>query len=431
MSFFFHLAAPFSLKLCENLGFRFQMFLCVFAIGCSHFFALSFGSFYAFIFFYAFLFSFSSGLTYLLPLYNAYKYFPMRRGLVSGFIVGAYGFGSMISSPLLMVFLNQNNEKPIFDPIDNNYYFSRDICENLSHSLCMLGVFYIVLAMIGIFLCIEYEEYEENQESSCDSPKENLKDLVVELIENIEKESENEEKMVKKSVYGSAKLSKLSNLSKRIRNLSIFGSQIENWPLKTVNPEDEIHCNSLMQALKSPLFYYLLSMLTFSSCGGVFLAANYKNLGILTIPNDGFLNLVGSVGAVCNGGGRVLWGYIMDKYQFHRTFLLLLILAIIEGITLRFILQFQWVYLVWVGIAFFCLGGHPVIFPTFCIKSFGAKIGAEIYGVLFWGMCLGNWLQAGVVLGLKRNVGFENLGFLFALGGVACLGIVFLAKLRL
>ena len=301
------------------------------------------------------------------------------------------------------------------------------------------------LGIIGVFLCIEYEEYEEyeeneengenreigeNKDSYCDSPKENLQELMVELIENHEKDSENEEKIAKKSVFSSVKRSKISNLSKRIKN-SIFGSQIEIWPLKTKNPEDETHCNSLLEALKSPLFYFLLLMLTFSSCSGLFIAANYKNLGILTIPDDSFLNLVGSVGAICNGGGRILWGFLMDKYRFHRTFLLLLILAIIEGITLRFVLQSQWIYLVCVGIAFFCLGGHPVIFPTFCIKSFGAKIGAETYGVLFWGVCLGNWLQTGVVLGLKRDVGFENLGFLFAIGGVVCLGIVLWAKLKL
>ena len=273
-----------------------------------------------------------------------------------------------------------------------------------------------------------------------DVNKENAKDLVVELMEDEDKSSENENydaknevknskisKISKNSIFQSVKISQLAHKSKKI---SIFGSKIGKWSIKTFNPEDETRCKSLSDALKSKLFILLILMLTLSSSNGFFLAANYKNLGILSIPDDNFLTIVGSVGAISNGAGRVLWGVLMDKYKFHRTFIILLVLEMIAGISIRIILNFKWIYLICVGIAFFCLGGHPVLFPTFCIKCFGAKIGAQLYGILFWGMFFGNFLQTIVVLLLKKSVGFENMGFLFIAGSIVCLAIVKWVRLQ-
>lgn len=36
------------------------------------------------------------GITYFIPLVCAWEYFPERKGLVTGIIIGAYGFGSFI-----------------------------------------------------------------------------------------------------------------------------------------------------------------------------------------------------------------------------------------------------------------------------------------------------------------------------------------------
>ena len=380
MSIAFHSCAPFGMRLCEKIGFRFYMFICLLGFCCSYYFALSASTFWGFFFIFGVLSGASAGFTYLIPLYNAYKYFPLRRGLISGLILGAYGFGSMISSPILMVFLNPDNVRPVEDPSDQNYYFTKEICDNITYSLRMLSAFFLVLGTLGISLCIEYEEDEEFVGSMDDinNPKENTKALVVELMENEDGRSE-----LSSKIWESPKNSKLSNVAKisqfahKLKN-SVFNSKIGKWSKATINPEDETRCKSLSEALKSHLFWLLLVLFTFSASGGLFLAANYKNLGIISIPDDNFLNAVGSVGAIANGGGRVIWGLLMDRFHFQKSFFILLSLELIEGFLLRFILGVKWVYLLLVGTGFFWLGGHPVLFPTFCIKSFGPKIGAEV-----------------------------------------------------
>jgi len=318
------------------------------------------------------------------------------------------------------------------DPTNGDYYFPKEIYENLTYSFRMLSLFFFVLGSVGILLCVEYEEDVECVASLDEIayPKENTKALVVELMENDDEKSEKSSLMIQ-SVKNSkvSNIAKISQFASKLKN-SIFNSKIGIWSKATINPEDETKCHSLLEALKSPLFLLLLAMFTLSSCAGFFLAANYKNLGILTIHDDNFLNIVGSVGAISNGAGRVLWGVVMDRYKFHKSFLILLTLELIEGLVLRFILEVKWIYLILVGTGFFCLGGHPVLFPTFCIKSFGAKIGAEVYAILFWGMCLGNLVQTVVVLGLKESVGFENLRFFFLVGTIICFCILRWGRLK-
>ena len=43
---------------------------------------------------------------------------------------------------------------------------------------------------------------------------------------------------------------------------------------------------------------------------GIFIAFNYKEYGQTKLTNDSFLTLIGSLGAIFNGIGRVFWGII-------------------------------------------------------------------------------------------------------------------------
>lgn len=49
------------------------------------------------------------GITYFIPLVCAWEYFPDRKGLVTGIIVGAYGFGSFIYIQVATKIVNPDN----------------------------------------------------------------------------------------------------------------------------------------------------------------------------------------------------------------------------------------------------------------------------------------------------------------------------------
>ena len=56
---------------------------------------------------------FCQGVPYMLPINNSYKYFPNKKGLISGICIGGLGFGAVIFNQLIFALINPNNE-----PID-------------------------------------------------------------------------------------------------------------------------------------------------------------------------------------------------------------------------------------------------------------------------------------------------------------------------
>jgi MFS family permease len=68
------------------------------------------------------------------------------------------------------------------------------------------------------------------------------------------------------------------------------------------------------------MFFMLFSGMFMS----VFVLSVFKTLAIDI--NDSLLTLGGSIAQICNGGSRVVWGQIMDKYGFTRVYLSLLLI---------------------------------------------------------------------------------------------------------
>ena len=58
------------------------------------------------------MFGFGCGLTELLPLFINARFYPKNKGLTSGLMFGAQGFGGLISSILLTKFTNPLNISP-------------------------------------------------------------------------------------------------------------------------------------------------------------------------------------------------------------------------------------------------------------------------------------------------------------------------------
>ncbi len=64
-----------------------------------------------FIFFQACLFPMGIGLVYYVPLICGWEFFPKNRGLVSGLIIGGFGFGAFIFGFITTAIANPNNSK--------------------------------------------------------------------------------------------------------------------------------------------------------------------------------------------------------------------------------------------------------------------------------------------------------------------------------
>lgn len=71
-------------------------------------------NYYLFLTFYAFIGGVGYGIIYMLPLKNAYSFFPERKGLIGGIIMASYSFGAIIWSQFSAKTINPTNEVPSY-----------------------------------------------------------------------------------------------------------------------------------------------------------------------------------------------------------------------------------------------------------------------------------------------------------------------------
>ena len=362
-------------------------------------------SFWLFFFFFGIGYGGTTGFLYMNLMFNSYKYFPKKRGLIGGILMGVYGISSLISNYILLYMMNPDNMMALKKNNDE-YYFPDEIANRLPEALRVLSYYFLGVMILGNFFQYEYKEekfdkaypqIKENNENNDNS--QHLLPKSKEKYNNSINEGSNNEK-----------LGENLNEDKDIVKPELVDQEI---PKVNINPEDETQCKTLLQAFKSKALYLIMIMTYFSIQNGYFIASNFKNYGISKISDDNFLTLVGSLSSVCNGCGRFIWGVISDKLQFKTVYLIILTIQIIDMLTLRFISEYKVAYLIWICIALLCEGGHFVIFPPLSLKVFGPVIALKAFSAVLLGIAAANVTQFGLNLGLRQMIGFENEFFIF------------------
>ena len=59
---------------------------------------------------YVFGFGVCNGLSYLIAVHHGWLWFPNRPGLISGLIIGGFGLGSLVFSPIATQIVNPDGE---------------------------------------------------------------------------------------------------------------------------------------------------------------------------------------------------------------------------------------------------------------------------------------------------------------------------------
>ena len=85
---------------------------------------------------------------------------------------------------------------------------------------------------------------------------------------------------------------------------------------------------TLSQALRTKQFWILWSMIITCATAGLNTAAVYKQFASTSVAltGDEFQALVGGIGALFNGVGRIFWGGVSDRLGFKASFTVLSIL---------------------------------------------------------------------------------------------------------
>jgi hypothetical protein len=92
------------------------------------------------------------GLCYYPPLLCGWEWVPERRGMITGLVVGAFGFGAFTFGFVCYGSVNPNNEMPI-TLSDGNTMYGPDIAENVPLMLKRMSIAWVFLG-VGSSLCL-------------------------------------------------------------------------------------------------------------------------------------------------------------------------------------------------------------------------------------------------------------------------------------
>ena len=185
----------------------------------------------------------------------------------------------------------------------------------------------------------------------------------------------------------------LRKLSMIFVALGTVGAMLITEPAKasTTGPKGkknavaEVPGVSIMAALHSQQFWLMWMMVITAASAGLNVASMFKQFAALqpALKGDSYQALVGGMGALFNGIGRLFWGSVSDKIGFKNSFMAL---TAIQGVIQLLYNQSgasKPAFLAANCLSYFCLAGTFAMMPPAIQRMFGPKNGALIYGLLY------------------------------------------------
>lgn len=120
------------------------------------------------------IFGMGDGIGNLSVINNGFRYFPNKRGLVNGVILGGMGLASSVLTPLAdYVIINPNKED-----VESNGFYPAKVANNLVNFIKTLIVIFVVLGALAISLTFPYVQ-EEVQLTKIIDEQPNTKDVQI------------------------------------------------------------------------------------------------------------------------------------------------------------------------------------------------------------------------------------------------------------
>ena len=137
--------------------------------------------------------------------------------------------------------------------------------------------------------------------------------------------------------------------------------------------------------------------------------------------------LIGSLAAIFNGIGRIVWGLLADFITYKRTMIMMFITQAIL-MFIYFTTNINWIYFLIITCAiYFCFGGNFSLFPTATADLFGSKNLGPNYGIVFTAYGVAGFIGA-VGVNLLVTI-FGSYLILFIVMGIMSIGSAILAFL--
>ncbi|GAB6173012.1 oxalate/formate MFS antiporter [Paradesulfitobacterium aromaticivorans] len=179
------------------------------------------------------------------------------------------------------------------------------------------------------------------------------------------------------------------------------------------------------EVLRQPQFYLIYIMFLFMTIGGLMLTANAKpfakDVGVIQY----FVILGVTIDRIGNGGGRIFWGWLSDKFGRENIMFIGFTLNAIFTATFPFFGTSGWGYVIWMFLIMGTWGELFSLFPSLNADRFGTTFAASNYGLLYSAKGFGGILGGVVATAIASTygwtvvfVGSGVLAFASALGAL-------------
>lgn len=145
----------FGIKIADKIGFKITIGIGSILIALAFLIISFMENIYGFILIYCLVVGIPGGLLYMLPIVCGWRYFPDKRGLVSGLIIGGYGFGAFIFNFVCKAICNPDNLKPTEVQEENGVnvkYFTDVVGDKVPLMFQVLAACYCGLGIISTLL---------------------------------------------------------------------------------------------------------------------------------------------------------------------------------------------------------------------------------------------------------------------------------------
>jgi MFS family permease len=345
------------------------------------------------------------GITYMIPIKQSWLHFPNNPGLVSGVIIGGYGFSAFILNNVITELINPNN----LAVIDGK--FPQEVDDRFQMMMLFLGCFYVFLSLVGIIFIFP-------------GPVPEVPVLAEAEVPLLDQSNMDDDNVVVDDLTCDSETSSIGFPATPVKSQSERASP----KMKTKDGEAGTDLYSLLLSRPCVLLYIMNFCSIFL---GLYVVNSYKAYGNINgLNDDKYLSFVGSMAAIMNSC-RFVWSGLLDKFTYKTVYGALLAIQIGIGLTMEMVKNNEVLYCVWVAMSLFTEGAHFSLVPNVLKMIFGDKLAIQMYSVVFSYTAVSAFLQLALQVMFLRGHP-EVFGYLFYLGGglsvIALLMLVLMFK---
>ena len=338
----------------------------------------------SFILLYGSMGGIGGGINYIIPLVCAWEYFPHRKGLCTGILVGAYGLGSFIYTRVSTRIMNPNDEKATIPITTDLSFFTSDVADNVPKMLRILVAVWLVQITLGVIFISRPMDFLD------------------------EKEEEDEKKLVaicQKDNINSSKQTLISSEPSTPKIDPVTGEILWKYELKSVKA-----------CFYSIRFYQYFWMMYLANVFMSLFSYLFKPIGLANNIDDNLLSWAGSLAGITQFITRLIVGSLYDYLGFRKIFFALMVMNIFLSF---FSYNFKTNDAVWfmcIQMNYIVVAGIFALFPTPTYNTFGEDKAPQIYSIILLGSFFSSLTDNILIKFVYDYVGAEHL---FFIGGAA------------